>query len=375
MTMRETASLLALAALIVSGCDDAPASTSTNTAKAVVRDLGTGLKPARGPVRVLPEGSLPVEFEPAEMNFGVLTPGDAVRGTSRIWNVGDQPLRIIKSITSCGCTAAEDLAGRVIPPGGFTEFSTTMNMKSGLGEKKEKITVYFEGQPQRVAIQYYTAEVSLPVRIVPPYVAASQKAHGGGWNEIRSGRFRVTALDGKPFRIIRSHGRPPDFVGFDPAADEPRSEYVLAWDMARFEGRTIPWYWVIETDRPDCPAIDARIRHSSTLVPPRNQRPWVTVESRLLVGLIRTGEPFEVVTRVEYSGQFTPDPATAAVAAGSPNLTARLLDAQRDDQYIQYRIAITPATGVPPGLFYGQIDVYASGHGPVPVVIIGRLVE
>ena len=134
------------------------------------RDMGSGTRPARGSVAGNPPGWAPVEFEPAQMDFGVLSPGAAVRGTTRIWNVGPEPLRIIRSVTSCGCTAAEDLAGRVIPPGAFTEFSTTMNMKSGLGEKREKITIIFEGYEAASAIHFFTAGVSLPVRVTPPHI-------------------------------------------------------------------------------------------------------------------------------------------------------------------------------------------------------------
>ncbi len=324
-----------------------------------VQDMGFGYKPARGPAQTVPPGAVAVEFEPAEMNFGVLPPGTTVRGTTRLWNVGTEELRISKSITSCGCTAAEDLAGRVIPPGGYTEFTTTMNMKSGLGEKMEKITVYFEPGGERIAIQYYTAELSLPIRLTPPYLTASTRVNDQ-WVQTIEGEIVVTAQDGRPFSILRAHGAAPEFVGFDPATDQPLSEYTLRWDLRRFEG-VIPWFWVIETDRPDCPLIDARIRHSSTLPPKPPGRPWAPKDQRVLVGTVRPGEPFEVVTKIEYGRGYPPDPTTATVVSESTLLQAELIEAQVDGQYLQFRIRVSAADNAPPGLLYGALAVGASG--------------
>jgi hypothetical protein len=140
---RCTVPCLALAAALLAGCGgDAPDAAGPVTkpsppAAPKVKELGLGRKPRRGEVARNPAGWPPVELEPAVMDFGVLAPGQTARGTSRIWNVGSAPLKIIKSITSCGCTAAENLGGRVIPPGGHTEFTTEMTMKSGLGEARE----------------------------------------------------------------------------------------------------------------------------------------------------------------------------------------------------------------------------------------------
>jgi hypothetical protein len=355
------------------------AASSTANGSAPVKDLGRGLKPQRGTVEMVlydgrnnfavPPGDRTIEFEPAEMNFGVLAPGDAARGTSRIWNVGLEPVRIVKSITSCGCTAADDLGGRVIPPGGYTEFSTTMSMKSGLGEKKEKITVYFEGSPQPIAIQYYTAEVSLPVRVTPSAIA--RELVNGQWTQTTSGQVRLTAVDGKPFRVLRSQGGPPAFVGFDPARDAPRSEYVVRWDLAPF-GTAIPWFWVFETDRDDCPVIDARIQHMSTKPLTVPGRPWQPKDQRLLVGRVRRGEAFEIVTRIEYGGRNLPQTETATISSWNPALRAELLDAPAEGRELAYRIRLTPTADLKPGLLYAQLNIKASGF-EVPLFVIGTV--
>jgi hypothetical protein len=372
-----------LAVALAGGCGgDAPAADkpAARTAPAAkqepppIKDLGLGMKPQRGNADTNPRQWPPVEFEPAVMDFGMLSPGATARGTSRIWNVGSEPLRILKSITSCGCTAAEDLGGRVIGPGGSTEFTTTMTMKSGLGEKKEKISIIFEGYRSTFVVQYYTAEVSLPVRLTPPHLPASSKdQRTGRWVNTMSGHVEVKSLDGEPFRILRAHGAPPEYVGFDPATDPPRNVYTIRWDLSRF-GNAIPWYWVIETDRPDAPLVDARIRHVSTRPVRVEQRPWEPKDQRLLVGVVARGQPFEITTKHEYDAGYIPDPTTAAVRSQSSFLRAELLDAQSDEQHLQFRIRVTPTASAPPGLLYGTLEVSAVGFG-VPLRIIGRIAE
>ena len=106
-----------------------------------LRDMGKGLSPARGRVQTIGQQSVAVEAEPATMDFGVLPPGATVRGTVGLWNVGNEELTINESVASCGCTSLEGLPGRMIRAGGHIDFTPTMTLKSGPGEKEEKIKI------------------------------------------------------------------------------------------------------------------------------------------------------------------------------------------------------------------------------------------
>ncbi len=307
----------------------------------------------------------PVEFEPANLNFGIVPPHTIGKGTAKIWNVGDQPLRIVKSITSCGCTSTENLAGRVIPPGGFIEFATEMEMKTGLGAKKEKVTLFFEGYGGTQVIFFYNAEVARPVRVIPPYVDAV--------NQGRTGTVEVTSLDNKPFRILKAHGLAPQFVGFDPAADEPRTQYTLKWDLSQFDGQRVPWFWVIETDHPDAPIVDVRVRHDSTRPVRAPNRPWQPKDQRILIDLVRNGESVEIITKHEYAGNRTPMPQTARVQNLSAILDVELVGVEQKGQLLEFRVRITPKNA-PLGLLYEHISVGSVGY-MVPLRIIGRVIE
>ena len=123
----------------------------------------------------------------------------------------------------------------------------------------------------------------------------------------------------------------------------------------------IPWFWVIETDRPDCPLIDARIRHSSTMPAKPRGRPWDPKDQRVLVGIVRSGETFEVVTKIEYGAGYPPDPTTATVVSESTLLEAELIEAQIDGQYLQFRIRVSATDAAGPGLLYGSLAIGSSG--------------
>ncbi len=315
----------------------------------------------------------PVEFEPANLNFGIVPRHTIGKGTAKIWNVGDQPLRILKSITSCGCTSAENLAGRVIHPGGFIEFATEMEMKTGLGAKKEKVTLFFEGYGQTQVVFYYNAEVARPVRVIPPYVQASERRRDGGWNQYQTGTVRVASLDGKQFRLLKAHGLAPQFVGFDPAVDEPRSQYTLKWDIGQFAGGRIPWFWVLETDHPDAPIVDVRIRHTSVQPLRDETRPWQPKDQRILIDLVRNGESVEIITKHEFNGDRTPTAQTARVQNLSAILDVELVGVEQKGQLLEFRVRITPKNA-PLGMLYEYINVGSGGY-MVPLRIIGSVVE
>ena len=155
------------------------------------------------------------------------------------------------------------------------------------------------------------------------------------------------------------------------AVDAPRAQYPVRWDLDRFEG-VIPWFWVIETDRPDCPIIDARVQHSSTLPPSPTGRPWVPKDQRLLVGIVRKGEPLEVTTSIEYAKNYPPDSASAVVASESPLFDAELLEAQVDQQHLSYRVRLTVADTASPGLLYGTLAIGANGY-TATLYVVGRI--
>ena len=95
-------------------------------------------------------------------------------------------------------------------------------------------------------------------------------------------------------------------------------------------------------------------------------------EQRLLVGIVRKGEPFEVTTTIEYSKNYPPDAGSAVVASESPLFDAELLEAQVDQNHLSYRVRLTATDSAPPGLLYGTLAIGANGF-TAPLIVVGRI--
>jgi hypothetical protein len=350
---------------LIAGCEDVESGNSAAAVAARQQPV------ARSSAANNPAGWPPIEFQPPVLDFGVLPPGGSGRAAVKIWNVGTTPLAIFRGIVSCGCTKADQLDGRVIQPGSYTEFNTTMEMKSGLGEKREKLTIFFRGyeQVRPPVIFDFHAEVSLPIRATPPHLTALDPQSD---MDILSGEFVLESLDGEPFRILAVNGRPPDYTEFDPTGDAPRNRYSLRWDLAPFvSAGQVPWFWIVETDRADCPIIDLRVRHRTTRAQRVPGRRWAPRDQRILLGVIPNGEPIEIETKIQFPIDTPPPVHTAYVASDSPILRAELINAWADESYLRYKIRVTPHDA-PPGLLYEKIRLFAAG-GESPLRIIGRI--
>jgi hypothetical protein len=296
------------------------------------------------------------------MQFGVLPPDGKGEGTAKLFNVGTQPLRIKATRGSCSCVDAPSLAGQTIAPGESIQFKTGMRMKSGLGEKHQRFVLFFDGV--QVPVFYdLRAEVSLPVRVSPPHLDAVAAL---------SGTVQVSSLDGKPFSILAANRKPPAFEGFTPGTDSPRNSYVLRWDITEDDrAGNVPWFFVLEADRADCPVVDVRIRHNMTKPDRPQGRPWEPGDQRFLVGEIKPNEPIELITHLEYAGNITPSVQGAGVRSESAQLDAEFVEAWVDGQDLNIRFRVTPKQAAP-GLLYERLSVNSGGF-PTPIYIIGRV--
>ncbi|MHC4990515.1 MAG: DUF1573 domain-containing protein [Planctomycetota bacterium] len=362
-----------LAAVLLAGCGDGRGGAASETAAGggtpTTDDTPAPTRSAdRSRVENNPEGWPPIELEPPVLDFGILEPGGVGRGSVRIWNVGQQPLRVLRAATSCGCTTTDSLDGRVIQPGGSTEFTTNMELKSGLGEKREMLRVLFEGYNRPVSYAF-RAEASLMVRATPPHLTAVDAETE---EVILEGQLDIASRDGRPFRILATAGSAPQYVDYDPRSDPPRDRYQLRWDLRAMDAQNaVPWFWMIETDHPEAPVVDVRIRHPETKPTRPQGRPWVPKDQRALLGILVPGITQEITAKLEYNPRSRPEPATAAARSDTTELfDVQLVDAVAEGQFIKFRLRVTPLPG-PAGLVYGKATLSASGFD-MPLYLIGR---
>jgi hypothetical protein len=222
---------------------------------------GDTARPSRpagaAPRPVIEEGPLPpVEVDPPICDFGFVRPGEAPSKKVKITNVGDKPLLVLAVQPSCKCTTVNDLVGTEIAPGATVELEASMRAQAGISERRADIKIRFQDY-ERVTNVQLRMETALPIRVQPPYINAIRA-------ESMTGRMVLESIDRKPFSVCSVHGRAPVFVGFDPAKDEPRNQYVLQYDVRDFKNEEIPRYLSIETDHPDCRLVDVFFRHEAT---------------------------------------------------------------------------------------------------------------
>ena len=307
----------------------------------------------------------PVSIEPPMVNFGKVKPGSKLPAKFVIRNLGSQPLTIKSVVPSCKCTDVNILAGTVIAPNASVELLATLDVPGTPGEKDAKVFLTFEGYgaPQMAMLK---ADASLPIRVTPAYIDALKS--------VVEGTIVVASDDGKPFQILSAGGIAPRFVGFDPAKDAPKDSYTLRWTVPNTSCETMPLWWIVETDRADCPLVAMRIRHECTgskADPTKADRYWFIPEPLAVAGRLGTGESIVVPMVIEHynpkeRGKIVrPEwSQVKSVRSLSPQITATLeglRPGNKDDAAVLIRIA--PVAGVT-GILYAPVEIEtATGKG------------
>lgn len=327
---------------------------------------------------VVPQGSLPpgtaripdmVVVQPESISFGAVPPGSSHTGSFTLLNTTPSPVTIRAAVPSCKCTALTDIVGKSIPAGGSLAFNVTMEVPLTPGVKDATVQIVVEGLSKPLTAKL-SAESVMPIRVDPAYVDALKGKS--------MGTVAVRSADGRPFRILGVDGSAPAFVGFDPSADVPRAEYTLRWTAPSAPCEAMPLWWVIETDRADCPLVPLRIRHECTgskADPGRFAREWFFPEPIGIVGRVAAGASAETVVPIEH---YNPQARGAVqrpqwkdvvrVETRDPRAKATLVRAQAGarDQ-VDVRLSVTPGTQVR-GFFAIPVDIVtATGTGTVTV--------
>jgi len=286
----------------------------------------------------------PLEVVPPVLDFGFIAPNEDAKGSVQLHNRGTEPLLILAAEPSCKCTTLSDLGGTMIEPGGMVEMEALLEGAPNTGPKTASIKVLVDGYAVVKTIDL-KAEIALPIRAVPPHINAVR-----GQN--RQGRIVVQSNDGRPFSICAVHGRPPRYLGFDPATDEPTAQYVLLYDLDRIP-EPYPRYLVIETDQEDVPVVDIYLRHESTL-PKINQNLRMKGGYRFPLGRIPQGGSTTI--EVPFDSLVRP---LAAIISTSPDAQARMLSTRTEetaDGILTYALVEITPTASHEGLLYLPLE-------------------
>ena len=356
--MSSKVSILLLALAPVLACNEAPSASSAAQSR-----------PAP-PAPQAPSAS-PLLVDPPVVDFGVVVPGTKHPARFVLRNAGSEPLTIARAQPSCKCTDISDIVGKTIPPGGQLELTAALQVPKSPGEKDAKVMITVAGK-QGLVLAKMVADVTQPVRSAPAYVDALKG--------VQEGVVKLSSLDGKPFKVTMAGGRAPVLVGFDPAKDAPRASYDLRWRTADIAAGQLPQWWVVETDRADCPQIPLRIRHETTGVrfdPDQNKRLWFPPESIVLAGVVKPGQTVDLATTIEYLNPAAQGAITNAawgdvksIAVPGGEGTAQLVGAtKRSTDFVDIAFRFTPAAGRT-GSMYVPVSIETpTGKGTVYVAV------
>lgn len=356
MTLLTTTGSLLLAALLPLAPQQAPSGAP-----------GQAVRPIAPP----PGLSSSIVVEPPVVELGAIEPGSTHPAKFILRNTGKDPVRVLDAVPNCKCTAISDVKGKTIAPGATLELSASLAAPRAPGLKEATVLLAFDrNAPVSAKIR---GDVRLKVIAEPPYADALKEA-------VR-GTVKLKSADGKPFSVTRSGGRPPVFVGFDPAKDAPRAEYDIVWDLSGVPCEAMPLWWFVFTDRADCPSIPLRVRDECTGSKHdmgRFQRFWIVKESLVDVGNAMNGKASEVEIDLEH---YNPPKKGAverpewrevkSVRSLSPSFDAAFVskkDVGGDGCLV--KVAITPKVV---GEIEGELEIEtATGTGRVPLTAFAR---
>ncbi len=290
---RSIAALLCVLLLALAGCSDGGAEGSTNTAgdgagdqsNATGEQTETPIAPASfratltdtaanqnrtvspnlaaaGPstsrqIQTTQPTQLPVSgdsteliviAEPISLDMGTVGTGQQAKGSIRLVNTGDRPMRVIDCKANCGCTTTNCPKNRELQPGESVEVQ--VQMKAGLvGGRRQSKRVDFivEGQPVlRVPV---FADVVAYVEIEPRPIDLQQTTEG---------RVVIRSLDDQPFRVLSMN--PPWIEAFD---DEARTEHVLYLPLDDLQAQSRTRRINFTIDHPQSTIVGVTLRRAS----------------------------------------------------------------------------------------------------------------
>lgn len=247
---------------------------TASVARAQTTPATPPIAPAQRPASRSVAEPPPLVADPIALDLGFLPPNTPGEGKVTLRNTSSKSVTINAVVASCKCTTIDDIVGKQIAPGQSETITIKLDGAPAMGVRRSSVKVTVDGFARALDIAV-KGEVSLPVRVVPPYINAIEQKN-------LTGRLIVEAIDRKPFRILSERGGTGFSVqGFDEKNEAPRNSYVVAYDLTA-SAKDLPSHLLIETDAPGAGVVDVRVRSERALKKPR----ILFADTRCNLGLI-----------------------------------------------------------------------------------------
>jgi hypothetical protein len=293
-------------------------------------------------------------------DFGYRYPGEHAAYTMTIQNSGNETLTIERIRGDCQCTSVEIIGdNRVLEPAGTMDVIINLEVPKETGPHSRLVEVYVVGNklpaqiPMRVAVGY-------PIRVNgDPNAAVIADPIGV---------IQLDSVQERAFKVTAVNGLPPLFNGFDPAKDQPRSQYEVVYDWSMIPPSDYPRNIIIETDHPGAEFFEV-----PAMVPGhrriRDIERWSTKETLVMLGRVAGDRPIKGF--VTFVGQPLIPGAKLLVKGSNPEAKVRILGVRKPERGggVIADFEITPLPGLR-GFFQNEltfemnefitgVDVYA----------------
>lgn len=365
-----TLMLAPLAILCTLGCGESEkgpeATTTGEAAQNSAQASDQAIIYPTGSVKIRP-GATAVYGDPADVDFGMARPSSKLRTEIKLINPTDSPVVIKAAVPTCQCTTV-NVDGAIIPPRGAVGIPMTLQVPSTTGEKKAAVNTILEpgGKGPRLTLRaisaYAVQAVATSTTEGPTLWIDALKPEG------MTGQIRLSATDGRPFRVLSLNGAPPISVQGDGAASNTQ---VIAYDLRNETSTTMPKWMLIETDHPEAPMIDMRVRHMNSRLPHQFQGYDVKVQFDGYIANVGRMAPGTPATFLVELKQFK-NRTLVAIASGKPGFTVKLLERRDGDgDRVRVTASITPGPDVR-GPFICPVQ-FATRQGMETMYVIGTV--
>lgn len=290
--------------------------------------------PESGPTwQAISKGRLeapPVKVEPEVLDLGDLQINTKTGGLFRITNTGSETIWIEAVMSTCWCTAAEP-SSREIPAGATVDIPATFDSGPYIQDAQREMLVRFHGYTRGATLKLH-ARVHYGIRATVEYTPPDQR---------RLGRVTLESPGGDAFDVLSADGQKPRFLdGFDPERDDPRSRYIIAWDLSKYEAEKIPPLFAIETSDEQSPMIDLPVENFDW-EPPRGLMPWKFNDFRVLLGRMDPATSKDIVVMAgPYTGS-TLD-AVEELFVEPPVADVRIMGTESTPTGLNIRLRVSP---------------------------------
>ncbi len=222
------------------------------------------------------DASQVIVASPESLDLGEISTSEKATGVITLTNPSDEPVKILQSKASCGCTTSDFKPNSIIKPGESLDVEVQMDGKGRARTISKTVTFNIEGYPS----------LRVPVKVKTiAYVTIDRDPITIGEGETT--KLTLTSIDGQPFKVTNMV--PAALTGYP---EEASPEQTIEIDWNTWWESVMSTKMTIRLDHPLCKEITTNVR----LNPEQRARLNDLIRERRANGDLLTKDPTKPLT-------------------------------------------------------------------------------